>query len=79
MYAYALQALIHGLNRHYYSLLINYRKNELEERMLLNLSKKGWAAGVHPVLLVLDYHFRLHVPRRQVKASTSRSYKARKA
>lgn len=41
-----MQALIHGLNRHYYSLLINYRKNELEERMLLNLSKKGWAAGL---------------------------------
>jgi hypothetical protein len=38
----SVQALIHGLNRHYYSLLINYRKNELEERMLLNLSKKGW-------------------------------------
>lgn len=42
----SIQALIHGLNRHYYSLLINYRKNELEERMLLNLSKKGWAAGL---------------------------------
>lgn len=41
-----LQALIHGLNRHYYSMLINYRKQELEERMLLNLSKKGWAAGL---------------------------------
>lgn len=34
------QALIHGLNRHYYSIGINYRKNELEEGMLLNLSKK---------------------------------------
>ena len=44
-----MQALIHGLNRHYYSLLINYRKNELEERMLLNLSKKGWAAGRTPL------------------------------
>ena len=46
MYA---QALIHGLNRHYYSLLINYRKNELEERMLLYLCKKGWAAGASPL------------------------------
>ena len=45
----SVQALIHGLNRHYYSLLINYRKNELEERMLLNLSKKGWAAGASPL------------------------------
>jgi 26S proteasome regulatory subunit N11 len=42
----SIQALIHGLNRHYYSLLINYRKNELEERMLLNLSKQGWMHGL---------------------------------
>ena len=34
---HALQALIHGLNRHYYSIAINYRKTELEEHMLLNL------------------------------------------
>ncbi|EFJ43575.1 26S proteasome regulatory complex [Volvox carteri f. nagariensis] len=42
----SIQALIHGLNRHYYSITINYRKNELEERMLLNLSKQGWTAGL---------------------------------
>lgn len=36
----SIQALIHGLNRHYYSIAINYRKNELEEKMLLNLHKK---------------------------------------
>ncbi|GLC39492.1 multicatalytic endopeptidase [Pleodorina starrii] len=42
----SIQALIHGLNRHYYSIAINYRKNELEERMLLNLSKRGWTAGL---------------------------------
>ena len=40
------QALIHGLNRHYYSIGINYRKNELEERMLLNLHKKTWMDGL---------------------------------
>merc|ERR1719350_1347328 len=27
----SIQALIHGLNRHYYSIAINYRKNELEQ------------------------------------------------
>lgn len=27
------QALIHGLNRHYYSITINYRKNELEQKV----------------------------------------------
>ena len=42
----SIHALIHGLNRNYYSLLINYRKNELEERMLLNLSKQGWTHGL---------------------------------
>ncbi|CAI5491887.1 unnamed protein product [Closterium sp. Naga37s-1] len=42
----SIQALIHGLNRHYYSIGINYRKNELEEKMLLNLHKKKWAHGL---------------------------------
>jgi 26S proteasome regulatory subunit N11 len=41
----SIQALIHGLNRHYYSLAISYRKNALEERMLLNLDKKRWTDG----------------------------------
>merc|ERR1712188_334243 len=47
----SIQALIHGLNRHYYSIAINYRKNELEEKMLLNLNKKKWSDG----LTVDDY------------------------
>ena len=42
----SLQALIHGLNRHYYSIAISYRKNELEEKMLMNLHKKGWTQGL---------------------------------
>lgn len=46
MCALWFQALIHGLNRHYYSIGINYRKNELEERMLLNLHKKKWMDGL---------------------------------
>lgn len=41
----SIQALIHGLNRHYYSLGISYRKNALEEAMLLNLHKKAWTDG----------------------------------
>ncbi|CAK9163678.1 unnamed protein product [Ilex paraguariensis] len=43
----SIQALIHGLNRHYYSIAINYRKNELEEKMLLNLHKKKWTDGLN--------------------------------
>ena len=31
----SIQALIHGLNRHYYSISINYRKNELEQKVFL--------------------------------------------
>jgi len=42
----SIQAVIHGLNRHYYSIGINYRKNKLEQRMLLNLHKKGWTDGL---------------------------------
>jgi 26S proteasome regulatory subunit N11 len=42
----SIQALIHGLNRHYYSIAISYRKTALEEGMLMNLQKKGWAAGL---------------------------------
>lgn len=42
----AIQALIHGLNRHYYSININYKKTPLEEQMLLNLHKTPWASGL---------------------------------
>merc|ERR1712185_821222 len=42
----SIQALIHGLNRHYYSIAISYRKNALEERMLLNLNKNKWSEGL---------------------------------
>merc|ERR1712193_21972 len=42
----SIQALIHGLNRHYYSIAINYRKNELEQKMLMNLNKKSWMDGL---------------------------------
>eukprot|EP00435_Cladocopium_sp_Y103_P010425 s1940_g2.t1 len=42
----SITALIHGLNRHYYSIAINYRKNDLEQKMLLNLGKKKWQDGL---------------------------------
>lgn len=41
-----IQARIHGLDRHYYSLVIDWRKNELEEQMLMNLHKKDWTTGL---------------------------------
>jgi 26S proteasome regulatory subunit N11 len=42
----SIQALIHNLNRYYYSINISYRKDELEQKMLLNLHKKTWMAGL---------------------------------
>eukprot|EP00731_Ephydatia_muelleri_P010216 Em0005g802a len=47
----SVKALIHGLGRHYYSMPINYRKNDLEQKMLLNLHKKTWLDG----LQLLDF------------------------
>jgi len=41
-----LTGLIHGLNRHYYSIAINYRKNDLEQKVLLNLNRKKWTDGL---------------------------------
>lgn len=42
----SIQALIHGLNRHYYSIGINYRKTALEENMLMNLHKHPWTEAL---------------------------------
>ena len=39
-----LQALIHGLDRHYYSINISYHHTERESSMLMNLYKKTWCA-----------------------------------
>ena len=42
----SIQSLIHGLNRHYYSIAIGYKKTELEQAMLGNLHKSSWADGL---------------------------------
>lgn len=42
----SIQALIHGLNRHYYSIAIDYRKTALEENMLMNLHKHVWTEAL---------------------------------
>ena len=43
---FTIQACIHGLDRYYYSLVIDWRKNDLEEQMLMNLHKKDWSQGL---------------------------------
>lgn len=48
----SIQALIHGLNRHYYSIGIAYRKTGLEENMLMNLHKSVWTEA----LQMKDFH-----------------------
>merc|ERR1712178_483861 len=50
----SITALVHGLNRHYYSIAINYRKNDLEQKMLLNLGRKKWSDGLK--LVPFDTH-----------------------
>ena len=42
----SLVAIAHGLNKYYYSIAINYRKNEFEQKMLLNLNKVNWGASL---------------------------------
>ncbi|KAM0688167.1 26S proteasome non-ATPase regulatory subunit 14 [Conglomerata obtusa] len=41
-----LVSLMHGLNRHYYSFRIMYKKSEIEQRMLLNMGRKTWAENL---------------------------------
>ena len=42
----SIVALTHGLNKYYYSIVINYRKNEFEQKMLLNLNKPSWSGSL---------------------------------
>lgn len=51
-----IQALIHGLNRHYYSLNIDYHRTHDEAKMLMNLHKEQWQAG----LKMYDYEEKEH-------------------
>lgn len=43
----SIQALVHGLNRSYYSINIDYRKTNKETDMLLNLHKGQWIESLH--------------------------------
>lgn len=37
-----ITALIHGLNKHYYSLVIDYKKSPLEQKILVGLQNQKW-------------------------------------
>ncbi|ODQ50312.1 multicatalytic endopeptidase [Saitoella complicata NRRL Y-17804] len=59
----SIQSLIHGVNRHYYSIACGYRKTALEERMLQNLHKEVWTSG----LVLKDFEHRDHDNEEAVK------------
>lgn len=39
-------SLLHGVGKYYYNFRITYKKNELEQKMLLALNKKSWAESL---------------------------------
>lgn len=47
-------SLVHGLNKSYYSFNITFKKNDLEQRMLLNLNRKPWADILKPEKYEVD-------------------------
>lgn len=51
-----ITALVHGLNRHYYSLVISYRKGEAEQRMLTNFNKANWAEALRVKVTKMTHH-----------------------
>lgn len=65
----SIQALIHGLNRHYYSIAVNYRKTELEQSMLMNLHKRNWTEG----LKLRDFHLHKEDNEKAIKSMLSLS------
>jgi len=42
----SINALMHNLNRAYYSIVIESRKNELEQHMLMSLHSETWTSGL---------------------------------
>ncbi|WFD22992.1 multicatalytic endopeptidase [Malassezia equina] len=63
----SIQSLIHGLNRHYYSIAIGYRKTQLEQAMLGNLHKRTWTEG----LRLADFEVHQHANQSAVKRMLS--------
>merc|ERR1712125_314837 len=42
----SIVALTRGLNKYYYSIVINCKKNEFEQKMLLNLNRENWTGSL---------------------------------
>jgi len=71
----SIQALIHNLNRHYYSINIDYRKSALEQQMLLNLHKKTWSHGLK--IANADDHSNANLKAMEQLLSLSKEYNKR--
>jgi 26S proteasome regulatory subunit N11 len=71
----SISALIHGLNRHYTSLNIAYRKNELEAKMLLNVHAKSWKSGLIPK--TYEDHSKCNVAGLKKLVALAKDYNAR--
>ncbi|AET41165.1 proteasome regulatory particle lid subunit RPN11 Ecym_7333 [Eremothecium cymbalariae DBVPG len=63
----SIQSLIHGLNRHYYSLNIDYHKTSSETNMLMNLHKEQWQSGLKMHDYKLKEKNNLEATKRMVK------------
>jgi 26S proteasome regulatory subunit N11 len=66
----SIQALIHGLNRHYYSIAVAWRKTELEQSMLMNLHKRNWTEG----LKLRDFNVHKESNEKAVKVAFSHTH-----
>lgn len=42
----SIQALVHGLNRHYVSMPVEFKLNDFERNMLMNLNKPKWSTSL---------------------------------
>jgi len=71
----SISALIHGLNRHYTSLNIAYRKNELEAKMLLNVHAQSWKKGL--VAKPCEAHYAHNTASMKRLAALAKEYNAR--
>ena len=71
-----ITALVHGLNRNYYSIAINCRKGDLEHQMLTNLHKNKWNDALKLQVITqppsIDNALRGQKRRRQIEAGRQR-------
>ena len=49
------------IDRHYYSIAINYRKSDLEQKMLLSLERKKWTNDLTLVITCMCIYIYIHI------------------